>query len=94
VSEELLVEARGAIRIVTLNRPDALNATNAALHGALARVWPELDADDDVAAIVVTGAGSAFSAGGDLGLLDAMVNHNALRAADKPEADQLVRAMT
>jgi enoyl-CoA hydratase len=94
VSEELLVEARGAIRIVTLNRPDALNATNAALHGALARVWPDLDADDDVAAIVLTGAGSAFSAGGDLGLLDAMVHDTALRAAVMAEGAEIVRAMT
>jgi enoyl-CoA hydratase len=94
VSEELLVEARGAIRIVTLNRPDALNATNAALHGALARVWPELDADDDVAAIVLTGAGTAFSAGGDLGLLDAMVHDTALRAAVMAVGAEIVRAMT
>ncbi len=94
MSEELLVEARGAIRIVTLNRPDALNATNAALHGALARVWPDLDADDDVAAIVLTGAGSAFSAGGDLGLLDAMVHDTALRAAVTAEGAEIVRAMT
>jgi enoyl-CoA hydratase len=91
---ELLVEARGVIRVVTLNRPDALNATNAALHGALARVWPELDADDDVAAIVLTGAGTAFSAGGDLGLLDAMVRDTSLRAAVMAEGADIVRAMT
>jgi enoyl-CoA hydratase len=91
---ELLVEARGAVRIVTLNRPDALNAANAALHGALARVLGELDADPSVAAIVLTGAGSAFSAGGDLGLLDAMVRDTALRAAVMAEGADIVRAMT
>ncbi|HET7654469.1 MAG TPA: enoyl-CoA hydratase/isomerase family protein [Acidimicrobiales bacterium] len=94
MTDELLVEARGPVRIVTLNRPDALNATNAALHGALARVWGELDADPDVAAIVLTGAGKAFSAGGDLGLLDAMVHDRALRAAVMAEGADIVRAMT
>ena len=41
---EILVEARGAVRIVTLNRPEALNAANEQLHGALAKLWPDLDA--------------------------------------------------
>ncbi len=56
---ELLVEAHGPVRLVTLNRPDALNATNEALHGELARIWPELDADPEVGAIALTGAGKA-----------------------------------
>jgi enoyl-CoA hydratase len=92
--DELLVEARGAIRIVTLNRPDALNAASEALHGELARIWPELDADPDVRAIVLTGAAGAFSAGGDLNLLQRMVEDTALRDAIMTEAGEIVRAMT
>jgi enoyl-CoA hydratase len=65
--DELLVEVRGPIRIVTLNRPDAYNATNEALHGEIARVWRELAQDTEARAIVLTGAGErAFCAGGDL----------------------------
>lgn len=94
VTDELLVEAHGAVRVVVLNRPDALNATNEALHGALARVWGELDADPDVGAIVLTGAGDAFSAGGDLDLLDRMANDGALREAIMAEGGDIVRAMT
>src|SRR6516165_9467721 len=71
--DELLLEVRGPVRIVTLNRPEALNAANEALHGEIARVWRELDADPETRAIVLTGAGSAFSAGGDLNLLQRMV---------------------
>jgi len=92
--DELLVEARGAVRIVTLNRPDALNAASEALHGELARIWPELDADPDVRAIVLTGAAGAFSAGGDLHLLQRMVEDTALRDAIMAEAGDIVRAMT
>src|SRR5579862_8852460 len=91
---ELLVEDSGAVRIVTLNRPDALNAANEALHGEIARIWRELGADDDVRAIVLTGAGTAFSAGGDLHLLQRMVEDRALRTAIMTEAGEIVRAMT
>ena len=94
MSDELLVEAKGPVRIVTLNRPDALNAANEALHGELARVWRELDADADVGAIVLTGAGGAFSAGGDLNLLDRMASDTSLRDAIMAEGAEIVRAMT
>jgi len=92
--DELLLEVRGPVRIVTLNRPEALNAANQALHGEIARVWRELDADPETRAIVLTGAGSAFSAGGDLNLLQRMVEDAALREAIMTEAGEIVRAMT
>jgi enoyl-CoA hydratase len=63
---ELLIETRGPVRIVTLNRPEAMNATNKALHAALVAVWRHLAADPDARAVVLTGAGPAFSAGGDM----------------------------
>ena len=77
--KELLVEVQGGVRVVTLNRPDALNAANEVLHGEIARIWHELDADPDVRAIVLTGSGKAFCAGGDLDLLDRMVRDARLR---------------
>jgi len=92
--EELLVEVQGRVRVVTLNRPGALNAANEALHGEIARIWRELDADPDVRAIVLTGAGKAFCAGGDLDLLDRMVRDATLRDAIMTEAAEIVRAMT
>jgi enoyl-CoA hydratase len=90
----LLVERRGAIGVVTLDRPDAYNAADEALHGALARVWPELGADPEVRAVVLTGAGRAFSAGGDLHLLDRMAGDRALRDRIMAEGLEIVRAMT
>ncbi|MCB1004434.1 MAG: enoyl-CoA hydratase/isomerase family protein, partial [Acidimicrobiales bacterium] len=61
--DEILVAADGAVRVITLNRPDDLNATNHVLHQGLAELWPQLDADTDARVAVLTGAGRAFSAG-------------------------------
>ncbi len=88
---ELLVEVHGAVRLVLLNRAGALNAADEALHGELARIWRELDEDPEVRAIVITGAGGAFSAGGDLGLLERMTGDPALRDAIMVEAAEIVQ---
>ena len=88
------IEARGPIRIVTLNRPEALNAANDALHTRISEVWSELAEDEDAGAVVLTGAGRAFSGGGDLDLLDGMTEDPALREAVMTEAADLVRGMT
>ncbi len=77
-SEPLVItEQRGYVQIMTLNRPEAMNAFNTALSEALAQTLEEFDADDSVRVGVLTGAGRAFSAGMDLkqfasGGLDAM----------------------
>jgi enoyl-CoA hydratase len=62
----ILVERRGKVGIVTLNRPKALNALNAALIGELGRALDEFEADPAVAAIVLTGSDKAFAAGADI----------------------------
>ena len=65
--DPILVERRGRVGLVTLNRPDKLNALSSELVNQLERALQALDADDDVGAIVITGAGDrAFSAGGDM----------------------------
>jgi len=63
--EEIQIRSEGPVRIVTLNRPEQLNATNAALHRGLSLVWRQLADDPDARAVILTGAGKAFSAGGD-----------------------------
>ncbi|MEM8617640.1 MAG: enoyl-CoA hydratase [Pseudomonadota bacterium] len=62
----VLLERDGPVAIVTLNRPDALNALSRALRGELVRVFGELSEDETVRAAVLTGAGRAFTAGVDL----------------------------
>ncbi len=55
---------------LTLNRPEALNAANRRLHTEMVAVWRTLDRDPEARVAVVTGAGRAFSAGGDLGMVE------------------------
>src|SRR5271165_1086806 len=62
----ILVERRGAVGIVTLNRPQALNALNAALISDLAAAIDEFEVDDAIGAIVLTGTDKAFAAGADI----------------------------
>ena len=67
MSDVLLRERRGAVEILTLNRPEKRNALNRELLDAMAAAFAELETDDDVRVIVITGAGDrAFSAGMDL----------------------------
>ena len=75
----VLVEVDGPIRVIRLNRPDALNATNRDLHKALAELWPQLDADLEARAAVITGNGKAFSAGGDFDYISDLADDRALR---------------
>ena len=64
--ETLLVETRGAVGLVTLNRPKALNALNAQVIAEIDRALAAFDADPAVAAVVVTGSEKAFAAGADI----------------------------
>jgi len=66
MSDPVLVSTENEIATITLNRPDAYNAFDATLMEPFARIVTELATDDAVRAVVVTGAGKAFCAGGDL----------------------------
>ena len=66
MTEVVLVDDRGPIRIITINRPEVRNAINRATSEALGAAMRELDARDDLTVAVITGAGAGFSAGMDL----------------------------
>ncbi|MFD0903807.1 enoyl-CoA hydratase/isomerase family protein [Actinomadura sediminis] len=81
--------APGVLR-VTLSAPGRLNAVDAVGHGELARIWRDADADDEVRAIVVRGEGEAFSAGGDLSMIEEMMDDHAARRRIMREARDIV----
>jgi len=81
------------VLLITLNRPDVLNATNERLHWELTQVWRTVDADPAVRVALVTGAGRAFSAGGDLGMVEATAGNPAAVARTLREAGDLVYNM-
>lgn len=91
--DEVRIERDGPVRIVRLARPEQLNAVNEALHLGLMRVFPQLSADTEARVAVITGEGRAFSAGGDMDLLDRMVKDRTLRRDVIAEGRDLVRNM-
>ncbi|MDZ4375292.1 MAG: enoyl-CoA hydratase-related protein [Phenylobacterium sp.] len=78
--ESIKVEADGAVAIVTLNRPDQLNFWDWEMSAELSDAYDHLDRDDEIRAIVLTGAGRAFCAGA--GLLPGGENFNNGRRAE------------
>lgn len=85
---------QGGVLLMTLHRPEALNATTAADHNGLSRVWLDIDDDPETRVVVITGSGDAFSAGGDLDWIESMVHdYDGMKAAFR-EAGDIVYRMT
>jgi enoyl-CoA hydratase len=81
------------ILCITINRPEVLNATNARLHWELSRVWLDIADDDATRVVVITGAGRAFSAGGDLDMIERMAGNAANVTKAMKEAGDIVYNM-
>ena len=67
--ENILVETRGKVGLITLNRPKALNALNDALMDELGAALKAFDVDESIGTIVITGSEKAFAAGADIGMM-------------------------
>jgi enoyl-CoA hydratase len=65
----------GGVLLITMNRPEVYNAAHEDMHSQLARLWTDVDRDDQTRVAVITGAGKAFSAGGDLGMVQRMAGN-------------------
>lgn len=81
---------RNRVLTLTLNRPDALNAANEPLHEELSRVFRDADRDPDSDVIVLTGAGRAFCAGGDVDWMQRAIDDPALFETTCYEAKQII----
>jgi enoyl-CoA hydratase len=81
------------VLLITLNRPEVLNAAHEGMHSELARVWADVGQDDDTRVAVVTGAGRAFSAGGDLAMVERQIGNYGLVTSMLKEMSDLVYNM-
>lgn len=88
--QTLLFERRGRVLEITMNRPEKLNAVDEEMHAELARVFVDVsnDADSDIA--VLTGAGRAFSSGGDIDWMQKMIDQPASFEKTAREGKQIV----
>jgi enoyl-CoA hydratase len=91
--DELVVTSDGPVRLIELNRPEQRNAASEALHTALAAVWDRLAADETVRAVVLTGRGRAFSAGGDFHVMTRVQRDEAFREQNVAEARSIITGM-
>ena len=88
--QHILVEKRDGIAFLTINRPEKLNATNGRLHWELSHIWVDLGEDDEVRVALITGAGRAFSVGGDYQHMQEVVGNQAAVASLMKEARDIV----
>jgi enoyl-CoA hydratase len=80
----------GRVLRVTMSNPGRLNATDPQMHTELAQIWRDIDADPDISAAILTGAGRAFSAGGEFDLIQGIIDDFGTRARIWKEARDLV----
>jgi enoyl-CoA hydratase len=92
--EHLRFERRDAgVLLITIDRPEVLNAANERLHRELSEVWPVVDADEAVTVSVITGSGRAFSAGGDLEMIERMTGSFDATVEQWHDAGAIVESM-
>lgn len=90
---DLVVTARGPVRLIELNRPEQLNSMSEELHSGLATVWEDLAADPQARVVVLTGRGRAFSAGGNFDIMTRVQRDRAFRQRNVDEARQIITGM-
>ncbi len=93
VYEDLLIEKDNGVMTVTLNVPDAMNAFTPGLHNAMSRIWSDIHDDPEVDVVVLTGAGRAFSAGGNVVAMQKKIDDPAQWDEIVPEAKRIIFRM-
>ncbi|MBT9290999.1 enoyl-CoA hydratase/isomerase family protein [Prosthecodimorpha staleyi] len=91
--QSVTIEVANRIATVTLNRPEVLNAVGAVMHAELRHVFRDLAEREDCDVVVLTGAGRAFCAGGDLAWLQSMIDEPDRFLAILEEAKGIVFSM-
>jgi enoyl-CoA hydratase len=88
--EGLLVEKQDKVMTITLNAPESLNSFTGGMHNSMSRIWDDVNDDPEVHVVVLTGAGRAFSAGGNVINMQKKIDDTASWDAGMPEAKRIV----
>ena len=91
--KHIIVEKSDGVALLTLNRPEVFNAANSRLHQELASIWQDVGHDPEVKVAVVTGAGKAFSAGGDFEMIEKAIGNPEFIGQNMQEAGDIVHNM-
>ena len=75
---------------ITFDRPETYNSIDAETHTQITNIWRDINADPDISAVIVTGAGKAFSAGGDFEMIKEILDNPNARMTTWKEAKDLV----
>ncbi len=89
--QHCLVEQRGSVLIVTMNRPEARNALSGPMLAGMTAAWNRVDEDPDIRAAILTGAGGAFCAGADLKAMTASHPGDSARSMDLSVIESLLK---
>ena len=86
----MIVQLSDRIATVTMNRPEKLNAVDERMHEELAQIFIDLNNDPDIDVVILTGAGRAFSSGGDIGWMQLMIDEPSRFEKTAREGKQIV----
>jgi len=89
----ILVAQQDKVLTITLNSPETLNAFTGPMHTSMSRIWDDVNDDPDVHVVVLTGAGRAFSAGGNVIAMQTKIDDPVAWDAGMPEARRIVFRM-
>ena len=91
--EELSVTREGRLLTITLNQPARRNTVNGAMHSELARIFSDVAMDDEADVVILTGAGDSFSAGGDIGWMQKLLEQPDGMAGIAVEGKRIVSSL-
>ena len=92
-ADHLLIEHDGPIMVLTMNRPNAMNAFDLEMMARMADAWAEADANPDIRCVILTGANGTFCAGADLKMMHGDQSENPWHARFKADPDLHWRAL-
>lgn len=93
IYKDVQIEKKNRVMTITLNAPESLNSFTPGMHTTMSKIWDDVNDDPEVHVVVLTGAGRAFSAGGNVVNMQKKIDDPELWDAGMPEAKRIVFRM-